>query len=307
MQPKLSDTSLLKTASYVAGRWATDSADRLPVFNPATGETVAEVNTVNRSGAEEAIAAAHDAMMTWRAVPAKTRAQVLRRWFDLMMAHQEDLAIIMTMEQGKTLAESRGEIAYGAAFMEWFGEQAKRIDGDVIPAPSSDRRVICIKQPVGVVAAITPWNFPTAMIARKAAPALAAGCSIVIKPASETPLSALAMAELAERAGVPQGVLSVLVGASSEIGPALTDSPVVRKLTFTGSTEVGRRLEQACAATLKRTSMELGGNAPFIVFEDADIDAAVQGALISKYRNSGQTCVCTNRILIQKNIHDEFR
>ena len=306
MQPKLSDTSLLKTASYVAGRWATDSADRLPVFNPATGETVAEVNTVNRSGAEEAIAAAHDAMMTWRAVPAKTRAQVLRRWFDLMMAHQEDLAIIMTMEQGKTLAESRGEIAYGAAFMEWFGEQAKRIDGDVIPAPSSDRRVICIKQPVGVVAAITPWNFPTAMIARKAAPALAAGCSIVIKPASETPLSALAMAELAERAGVPQGVLSVLVGASSEIGPALTDSPVVRKLTFTGSTEVGRRLEQACAATLKRTSMELGGNAPFIVFEDADIDAAVQGALISKYRNSGQTCVCTNRILIQKNIHDEF-
>ena len=279
---------------------------KLAVTNPATGEIVAEVGTVDRSGTEEAIAAAHEAMMSWRAVPAKTRAQVLRRWFDLMMTHQEDLAIIMTTEQGKTLAESRGEVAYGAAFMEWFGEQAKRIDGDVIPAPSHDKRVICIKQPVGVVAAITPWNFPNAMIARKAAPALAAGCSIVIKPASETPLSALAMAELAERAGVPSGVLSVVVGASSEIGPALTDSPLIRKLTFTGSTEVGRRLEEACAATLKRTSMELGGNAPFIVFEDADIDAAVEGALISKYRNSGQTCVCTNRILVQESIHDAF-
>jgi succinate-semialdehyde dehydrogenase/glutarate-semialdehyde dehydrogenase len=267
---------------------------------------VAEVSTVDRAATEDAISHAHEAMMAWRDVPAKQRAQVLRRWFDLMMAHQEDLAVIMTTEQGKTLAESRGEVAYGAAFMEWFGEQAKRIDGDVIPSPSHDKRVVCIKQPVGVVAAITPWNFPNAMIARKAAPALAAGCSIVIKPASETPLSALAMAELAERAGVPAGVLNVVVGASSEIGPALTDSPLVRKLTFTGSTEVGRRLEAACAATLKRTSMELGGNAPFIVFEDADIDAAVQGALISKYRNSGQTCVCTNRILVQDSIHDEF-
>jgi succinate-semialdehyde dehydrogenase/glutarate-semialdehyde dehydrogenase len=245
-------------------------------------------------------------MLEWREVPAKARAQVLRRWFDLMMAHQEDLAVIMTTEQGKTLAESRGEVAYGAAFMEWFGEQAKRIDGDVIPAPSADKRVICIKQPVGVVAAITPWNFPNAMIARKAAPALAAGCSIVIKPASETPLSALAMAELAERAGVPSGVVNVVVGASAEIGPTLTDSPLVRKLTFTGSTEVGRRLEAACAPTLKRTSMELGGNAPFIVFADADLDSAVQGALISKYRNSGQTCVCTNRILVQESIHDAF-
>jgi succinate-semialdehyde dehydrogenase/glutarate-semialdehyde dehydrogenase len=245
-------------------------------------------------------------MKSWRVVPAKARAQVLRRWFDLMMAHQEDLAQIMTTEQGKTLAESRGEVAYGASFMEWFGEQAKRIDGDVIPAPSADKRVICIKQPIGVVAAITPWNFPNAMIARKAAPALAAGCAIVIKPASETPLSALAMAELAERAGVPAGVVNVVVGSSSEIGPALTDSPLVRKLTFTGSTEVGRRLEQACSVTLKRTSMELGGNAPFIVFEDADLDAAVQGAVVSKYRNSGQTCVCTNRILVQDSIHDEF-
>ena len=306
MKPELSDPSLLKTSSYVAGRWVAGAGPSLAVRNPATGETVAEVSTVNQSGTEEAIAAAHDAMTSWREVPAKARAQVLRRWFDLMMAHQEDLALIMTTEQGKTLAESRGEVAYGASFMEWFGEQAKRIDGDVIPAPSADKRVVCIKQPIGVVAAITPWNFPNAMIARKAAPALAAGCAIVIKPASETPLSALAMAELAERAGVPAGVVNVVVGSSSEIGPALTDSPLVRKLTFTVSTEVGRRLEQACSATLKRTSMELGGNAPFIVFEDADLDAAVQGAVVSKYRNSGQTCVCTNRILVQDTIHDEF-
>lgn len=306
MAINLRDPNLLRTASYVAGAWSERASGVLAVTNPATGEVVAEVSTVDRDATEDAISHAHEAMMAWRDVPAKQRAQVLRRWFDLMMAHQEDLAVIMTTEQGKTLAESRGEVAYGAAFMEWFGEQAKRIDGDVIPSPSHDKRVVCIKQPVGVVAAITPWNFPNAMIARKAAPALAAGCSIVIKPASETPLSALAMAELAERAGVPAGVLNVVVGASSEIGPALTDSPLVRKLTFTGSTEVGRRLEAACAATLKRTSMELGGNAPFIVFEDADIDAAVQGALISKYRNSGQTCVCTNRILVQDSIHDEF-
>jgi succinate-semialdehyde dehydrogenase / glutarate-semialdehyde dehydrogenase len=306
MKSELTDPGLLKTSSYVAGHWMVGAGPNLAVTNPATGDTVVEVSTVNRSGTEEAISAAHDAMMSWRAVPAKSRAQVLRRWFDLMMAHQEDLSVIMTTEQGKTLAESRGEVAYGASFMEWFGEQAKRIDGDVIPAPSADKRVVCIKQPIGVVAAITPWNFPNAMIARKAAPALAAGCAIVIKPASETPLSALAMAELAERAGVPAGVVNVVVGSSSEIGPALTDSPLVRKLTFTGSTEVGRRLEQACSVTLKRTSMELGGNAPFIVFEDADLDAAVQGAVVSKYRNSGQTCVCTNRILVQDSIHDEF-
>ena len=302
----LSDSELLRKGSYIAGAWREQGAGVLAVINPANGNVIAEVATVDREGTEAAIAAAHDAMTSWREVPAKVRAQVLRRWFDLMMAHQEDLAVMMTTEQGKTLAESRGEVAYGASFMEWFGEQAKRIDGDVIPAPSPDKRVICIKQPIGVVAAITPWNFPNAMIARKAAPALAAGCAIVIKPASETPLSALAMAELAERAGVPAGVVNVVVGSSSEIGPALTDSPLVRKLTFTGSTEVGRRLEQACSVTLKRTSMELGGNAPFIVFEDADLDAAVQGALVSKYRNSGQTCVCTNRILVQEGIHDEF-
>ncbi|MGI9315185.1 MAG: NAD-dependent succinate-semialdehyde dehydrogenase [Luminiphilus sp.] len=302
----LSDSELLRKGSYIAGAWREQGVGVLAVANPANGNVIAEVATVDRAGTEAAIAAAHDAMTSWREVPAKVRAQVLRRWFDLMMAHQEDLAVIMTTEQGKTLAESRGEVAYGASFMEWFGEQAKRIDGDVIPAPSADKRVICIKQPIGVVAAITPWNFPNAMIARKAAPALAAGCTIVIKPASETPLSALAMAELAERAGVPAGVVNVVVGSSSEIGPALTDSPLVRKLTFTGSTEVGRRLEQACSVTLKRTSMELGGNAPFIVFEDADLDAAVQGAVVSKYRNSGQTCVCTNRILVQDSIHDDF-
>lgn len=302
----LSDSELLRKGSYIAGAWREQGAGVLAVINPANGNVIAEVATVDRTGTEAAIGAAHEAMTSWREVPAKVRAQVLRRWFDLMMAHQEDLAVMMTTEQGKTLAESRGEVAYGASFMEWFGEQAKRIDGDVIPAPSPDKRVICIKQPIGVVAAITPWNFPNAMIARKAAPALAAGCAIVIKPASETPLSALAMAELAERAGVPAGVVNVVVGSSSEIGPALTDSPLVRKLTFTGSTEVGRRLEQACSVTLKRTSMELGGNAPFIVFEDADLDAAVQGALVSKYRNSGQTCVCTNRILVQEGIHDEF-
>ncbi|MAI93472.1 MAG: succinate-semialdehyde dehydrogenase (NADP(+)), partial [Halieaceae bacterium] len=236
----LSDSELLRKGSYIAGAWREQGVGVLAVANPANGNVIAEVATVDRAGTEAAIAAAHDAMTSWREVPAKVRAQVLRRWFDLMMAHQEDLAVIMTTEQGKTLAESRGEVAYGASFMEWFGEQAKRIDGDVIPAPSADKRVICIKQPIGVVAAITPWNFPNAMIARKAAPALAAGCTIVIKPASETPLSALAMAELAERAGVPAGVVNVVVGSSSEIGPALTDSPLVRKLTFTGSTEVGR-------------------------------------------------------------------
>ena len=245
-------------------------------------------------------------MKSWQAVPAKQRAQILRHWFDLMIQHQEDLAMIMTAEQGKPLAESRGEIAYGASYIEWFGEQAKRVDGDVIPAPGSDKRIICIKQPVGVVAAITPWNFPNSMIARKAAPALAAGCTIVIKPASETPLSALAMAELASRAGIPPGAINVVCGSSGAIGGELTANPLVRKLTFTGSTPVGKMLVEQCAATLKKTSMELGGNAPFIVFEDADLDAAVEGALASKYRNSGQTCVCANRLLVQASIHDAF-
>ena len=303
----LKDPSLLRNQAYIDGAWVdADSGETFPVTNPATGELVTEVARAGAAETSRAIAAADRAMQDWKKQPAKARAQILRRWFDLMMANQEDLAIIMTAEQGKVLAESRGEVAYGAAFVEWFGEEAKRIDGDVIPGPSSDKRIVCIKQPVGVVAAITPWNFPNAMIARKAAPALAAGCSIVIKPASETPLSAFAMAELAQRAGVPAGVINVVVGSSSAIGGELTSNPLVRKLTFTGSTPVGKMLEAQCADTMKKTSMELGGNAPFIVFDDADIDSAVQGALVSKYRNAGQTCVCSNRMLVQDGVYDEF-
>ena len=303
----LADPLLLKTRAYIDGQWVdADSGASLPVRNPATGEVIAEVAKVSAVETRRAIEAASAAMQQWKSETAKARAQVMRRWFDLMMQHREDLAIIMTAEQGKVLAESRGEVAYGAAFVEWFGEQAKRVDGDVIPAASAGQRIVCIKQPVGVVAAITPWNFPNAMIARKAAPALAAGCSIVIKPASETPLSAFAMAELAERAGVPAGVLNVVAGDSREIGGELTGNPLVRKLTFTGSTSVGKLLEAQCAASMKKTSMELGGNAPFIVFEDADLDAAVAGAMISKYRNAGQTCVCSNRLFAHQSIHDEF-
>ncbi len=303
----LSDPQLLKTQAFINGEWVdADSGATFPVRNPANGEVIAEVAKAGTAETARAIAAADAAMKEWKLMPAKARANILRKWFDLMMAHQEDLAIIMTAEQGKVLAESRGEVAYGAAFVEWFGEEAKRIDGDVIPGPSPDKRIVCIKQPVGVVAAITPWNFPNAMIARKAAPALAAGCSIVIKPATETPLSAFAMAELADRAGVPAGVINVLAGSSSQIGAEMTSNPIVRKLTFTGSTPVGKQLEAECAATMKKTSMELGGNAPFIVFDDADLDAAVQGALISKYRNSGQTCVCSNRLLVQDSVYDAF-
>ncbi|MFV8817473.1 NAD-dependent succinate-semialdehyde dehydrogenase [Haliea sp. E17] len=303
----LSDPQLLKTQAFINGEWVdADDGATFPVRNPANGEVIAEVAKVGTAETARAIAAAETAMQAWKVLPAKARANIMRKWFDLMMQHQEDLAIIMTAEQGKVLAESRGEVAYGAAFVEWFGEEAKRIDGDVIPGPSPDKRIVCIKQPVGVVAAITPWNFPNAMIARKAAPALAAGCSIVIKPATETPLSAFAMAELASRAGVPAGVINVLAGSSSQIGAEMTSNPIVRKLTFTGSTPVGKQLEAECAATMKKTSMELGGNAPFIVFDDADLDAAVQGALISKYRNSGQTCVCSNRLLVQDSVYDAF-
>ena len=307
MSLSLSDSTLFRTECYINGQWCSaESRARLAIKNPATGDVIAEVAKVGAEETRRAIEAAKTAMTAWRAVPAKQRASILRNWFNLVMENQEDLARIMTVEQGKTLAESRGEVAYGASYIEWFAEQAKRIDGDVIPAPGPDKRIVCIKQPVGVCAAITPWNFPNAMITRKAAPALAAGCSIVIKPASETPLSALALAELAERAGIPAGVLNVVVGSSSEIGGELTSNPVVRKLSFTGSTPVGKLLEAQCAATMKKTSMELGGNAPFIVFDDADIDAAVQGALISKYRNSGQTCVCSNRLLVQASIAEEF-
>jgi succinate-semialdehyde dehydrogenase/glutarate-semialdehyde dehydrogenase len=307
MQLSLSDPSLLKNQAYVNGQWIdADNGARFAVTNPANGEVVTEVAKVGAAETARAISAANTAMTEWARKPAKARAGILRKWFDLMMENQEDLAIIMTAEQGKVLAESRGEIAYGAAFVEWFGEQAKRIDGDVIPGPSPDKRIVCIKQPVGVVAAITPWNFPNAMIARKAAPALAAGCTIVIKPASETPLSAFAMAELAERAGVPAGVLNVVAGGSSDIGGELTANPLVRKLTFTGSTPIGKMLTAECAATMKKTSMELGGNAPFIVFDDADLDAAIQGAMISKYRNAGQTCVCSNRLFVQDGVYDAF-
>ena len=307
MQLSLSDTSLLKNQAYVNGQWIdADSGARFAVTNPVNGEVITEVAKTGKAETARAIAAASAAMGEWARKPAKARAVILRKWFDLMMENQEDLAVIMTAEQGKVLAESRGEIAYGAAFVEWFGEQAKRIDGDVIPGPSPDKRIICIKQPVGVVAAITPWNFPNAMIARKAAPALAAGCTIVIKPASETPLSAFAMAELAERAGVPAGVINVVAGSSAEIGGELTANPLVRKLTFTGSTPVGKMLTAACAATVKKTSMELGGNAPFIMFDDADLDAAIQGAMISKYRNAGQTCVCSNRLFVQDSVYDAF-
>ena len=303
----LKNPDLLRHRAYVNGQWVdADDGATVPVTNPATGETIIDIAKVGAGETRRAIESAAAAMQDWRTRPAKARAQILRRWHDLMMEHHEDLAVIMTAEQGKVLAESRGEVAYGASFIEWFGEQAKRIDGDVIPGPSPDKRIVCIKQPVGVVAAITPWNFPNAMITRKAAPALAAGCSIVIKPATETPLSAFAMAELAERAGVPAGVLNVVCGDSGAIGGELTGNPAVRKLTFTGSTAVGKLLVEQCAATLKKTSMELGGNAPFIVFDDADIDAAVQGAMVSKYRNSGQTCVCSNRLFVQDGVHDEF-
>ncbi len=304
---KLNDNTLLKTDALINGEWVpSDNGDLLPVKNPATGDVITQVSKSSANQTKMAIEAAAIAMQDWKTLAAKTRANLLKAWFELMIEHQEDLAKIMTAEQGKPLAESRGEVAYGAAFIEWFGEQAKRIDGDIIPAPSHDKRIVCIKQPVGVVAAITPWNFPNAMIARKAAPALAVGCSIVIKPASETPLSALAMGELALRAGIPKGVINILAGNSSEIGGEMTSNDIVRKLTFTGSTVIGKLLEAQCASTMKKTSMELGGNAPFIVFEDADIDAAVSGAMISKYRNSGQTCVCSNRILLHDSIYDEF-
>jgi succinate-semialdehyde dehydrogenase/glutarate-semialdehyde dehydrogenase len=299
--------SLLRSDAYIDGQWCkADDGKTLAVLNPASGEEITRVASVGAKETRRAIEAADKAMQDWKTQPAKTRAQILRRWFDLIMANQEDLARLMTAEQGKPIAESRGEVAYGAAYVEWFGEEAKRIYGDVIPGPAADKRIVCIRQPVGVVAAITPWNFPVAMITRKAAPALAAGCSIVIKPASETPLCALALAELAERAGIPAGVLNVVAGSAGAIGGEMTANPTVRKLTFTGSTPIGKILEAQCAETMKKTSMELGGNAPFIVFEDADIDAAVAGAMISKYRNAGQTCVCSNRIFVQSSIYDAF-
>jgi succinate-semialdehyde dehydrogenase/glutarate-semialdehyde dehydrogenase len=278
----------------------------IEVRNPATGDLVATVPEIGADEAAEAIAAAADAMKAWQGRTAIERSRILRRWYDLLIEHTDDLALILTSEQGKPLAEAKAEIAYGASYVEWFAEEAKRIYGDLIPPPSGDRRIVVLRQSVGVCAAITPWNFPNAMLARKVAPALAAGCAIVCKPASQTPLSALALAELATRAGLPAALLSVLPGKASEIGEVFTSSPTIRKLTFTGSTTVGKSLMAACADTVKKVTMELGGNAPFIVFDDADLDAAVEGVLASKYRNTGQTCVCANRVLVQANVYNAF-
>ncbi len=303
----LRDMSLFRQQAFIGGRWEdADSGATARVLNPANGEAI---GTIPHMGAEEtrrAIEAADRALPDWRARTAKERAHILRKWFDLMMANQEDLAVLMTVEQGKPLAESRGEIAYAAAFLEWFGEEGKRAYGDVIPAHGRDKRIVVLKQPVGVTAAITPWNFPAAMITRKVGPALAAGCTMVIKPSELTPYSALAMCVLAERAGVPAGVISVVTGDAKTVGGELTSNPLVRKLSFTGSTAVGKLLMQQCATTVKKVSMELGGNAPFIVFDDADLDTAVAGAIASKYRNAGQTCVCANRIYVQSGIYDRF-
>ncbi|HYD99533.1 MAG TPA: NADP-dependent succinate-semialdehyde dehydrogenase [Alphaproteobacteria bacterium] len=304
---KLKDAALFRQQAYVDGKWAdADSGKTVNVTNPATGEVIGTVPNMGVGETRRAIEAAERAFVAWRSKTAKERGAILRRWHDLMMANQEDLAVLMTTEQGKPLAEARGEVAYAASFIDWFAEEGKRAYGDVIPQTNNDRRFVVVKQPVGVVAAITPWNFPAAMITRKAGPALAAGCPIVIKPAMQTPYSALAMCELAERAGVPAGVIQVVTGRASEIGGEMTANPLVRKLTFTGSTEVGKILIQQCAGTVKKVSMELGGNAPFIVFDDADLDEAVRGALASKYRNTGQTCVCANRILVQEGVYDAF-
>ncbi len=304
---KLSDPGLLKTLAYVEGRWTpADSGQTFPVCDPASGDVLAQVASLGAAETRRAVQAAQAAQHDWQARTAKERAGLLRAWYDEVLRHIDDLALLMTREQGKPLAESRGEIQYAASFIEWFAEEGKRVDGDVAQHPQADKRILVLKQPVGVCAAITPWNFPAAMITRKVAPALAAGCTMIVKPAEQTPLSALALAALAERVGIPGGVFQVVTGDARAIGGVLTASPVVRKLSFTGSTEVGRLLMAQCAPTIKRLSLELGGNAPFIVFDDADLEAAVEGALAAKYRNSGQTCVCANRFLVQDGIHDAF-
>ncbi|MFN4355875.1 NAD-dependent succinate-semialdehyde dehydrogenase [Parvibaculum sp.] len=303
---RLKDKSLLKTRCFIDGKWAGGDAAQIDVTDPATGEVIATVPSLGVKETREAIEAAHQAQKGWAARPAKERAAVLRRWFDLMMENQDDLAAILTAEQGKPLAEAKGEIAYAASFVEYYAEEAKRIYGSIVPAPASDRRIVVLKQPIGVCAAITPWNFPAAMITRKAGPALAAGCSMVVKPATATPLSAFALAELGARAGLPAGLLSVITGKAGAIGGEMTSNALVRKVTFTGSTEIGKELMVQSAATVKKVALELGGNAPFIVFDDADIDAAVEGAVASKYRNTGQTCICTNRFLVQAKVHDAF-
>jgi len=307
LAPQLKDPKLFHQQCYIDASWSdADSKQTIPVINPATGAAIGSVPRMGAAETRRAIEAADAALPAWRGKLAKERAAILRKWFELMLANQDDLGLIMTTEQGKPLAEAKGEIVYAASFIEWFAEEAKRIYGDVIPTVWPDRRLVVIKQPVGVCGAITPWNFPAAMITRKVGPALAAGCTVVVKPATQTPYSALALAELAERAGVPRGVLNVLTGSARDIGGELTGNPTVRKITFTGSTEVGRVLMQQSAATIKKISLELGGNAPFLVFDDADLDAAAEGAMISKYRNAGQTCVCANRILVQDKVYDAF-
>jgi len=303
----LADPALFRQACYIDGAWVQDdSAGVMEVDDPATGRIIGTVPRLGAADTRIAIEAAARAFIAWRQKTAKERAAVLRRWFELVMANQEDLARLMTIEQGKPLSESRAEVAFAASFLEWFGEEAKRVYGDTIPAPQRDKRLVVTKEPIGVVACITPWNFPLAMITRKAGPAIAAGCTVVLKPAPQTPFSALALAELAERAGLPKGVLNIITGTATEIGGELTSNPTVRKLSFTGSTEVGKRLMAQCATTVKRLSLELGGNAPFIVFDDADLDAAVEGAMVSKYRNAGQVCICANRLLVQNSVYDAF-
>ncbi len=304
---QLNDPSLFREQAYIDGAWFNaDSGETIDVFNPATRQLLGTVPKMAAGETRRAIAAADAALPAWKALTAKERASRLRRWYELMIENQEDLAQLMTLEQGKPLSESRGEIAYAASFLEWFAEEAKRVYGDMIPGHLADKRLMVIKQPIGVTAAITPWNFPSAMITRKAGPALAAGCTMVLKPASQTPYSALALAVLAERAGIPNGVLNVVTGSAGAVGSELTGNPIVRKLTFTGSTEIGRQLMAECAKDIKKVSLELGGNAPFIVFEDADLDLAVQGALVSKYRNNGQTCVCANRLYVHDSVYDDF-
>jgi succinate-semialdehyde dehydrogenase / glutarate-semialdehyde dehydrogenase len=305
MSVQLADPGLFRESCFINGAWA-GGARTLDVDNPATGESLGRVPSLDAVATRQAIDAAHTAFLSWRRTTGKSRAAVLRRWADLLMAHQRDLARLMTLEQGKPLAESTGEVAYAASFLEWFGEEAKRVYGDTIPGHQPGTRIVVLKQPVGVVACITPWNFPLAMVTRKVGPALAAGCTVVLKPASQTPFSALALADLSVRAGVPPGVFNVITGPAAEIGGELTSNPVVKKLSFTGSTATGKVLMAQCATTIKRLSLELGGNAPFIVFDDADLDAAVEGAIASKYRNTGQTCVCANRLLVQAGVYDAF-
>lgn len=304
---QLNDPTLFRQQAFIQGKWCdAESKKTIEVTNPANAQLLGTVPKMGANETRAAIEAANQALPAWRALTAKERATILRRWFDLMMANQDDLAKLMTLEQGKPLAEAKGEIAYAASFIEWFAEEGKRIYGDTIPGHQADKRLIVIKQPIGVTAAITPWNFPAAMITRKAGPALAAGCTMVLKPASQTPFSALALAELAKRAGIPDGVFNVVTGSACEVGNELTGNPLVRKLSFTGSTEIGRQLMQQCAKDIKKVSLELGGNAPFIVFDDADLDKAVDGALASKFRNAGQTCVCANRLYVQDGVYDAF-